>query len=261
MSGSASQAGLILPFCLLLSGCGGVSEPLEQTVEQTHRIAPNARVEISNQDGSIEVYGSNRPELYVEATKKAYTNRRLARLGVNIAAQPDSVSITTTFPSDKGWSLSDRSGTVDYVVVVPATAIISRLELKNGEIYVSGMTGPDIHATVGSGRLFGRNCFSNMHFQVGTGVLGLTYDWWERKKFSVAATIRNGKASVTMPGEASFRLVAESPNGRIANDFAEQRQRNESVSRKTNMTAGEAPPADIRLRAENGNIRIVEANP
>jgi hypothetical protein len=255
------SAWLLLPVCVLFYGCGGITEPLEETVEQTHRIVSNARIEITNRDGSIQIYGSNKPELHVEATKKAYTRRRLDELRVNVAVQADSVSISTTFPPGKKWSFADRSGTVDYVVVVPAGAKISRLELKNGEILVRGMEGSELHARLGSGRLFARNCFDSMHLQVGTGVLAVIYDWWKKRKFSIEATIRNGNLPVTMPGDASFHLVAESPNGNIRNDFAEQEQRNESASWKTDMTAGGAPNADIKLRAKNGNIQIVDVNP
>jgi hypothetical protein len=261
MNGIACQAGLVLSLCTLLCGCGAPAEPMEQTVKQTHRIDPHAEIDITNRDGSIQVYGSDQPELYVEATKKAYTKKRLDGIAINLAAQRHSVSITTTFPARKEWGFSDRSGTVDYVVLVPAGATISRLELENGEILVSGMEGDAVRATLGSGRLFARNCFANMHFRVGTGALALIYDWWEQRKFSVEATIQDGKASATMPGDASFHLVAESPNGRITNDFADQEQRNESTSQKTDMVAGETPNAEMKIRAHNGNIQVMEANP
>jgi hypothetical protein len=180
---------------------------------------------------------------------------------VKIAAQPHSVSITTTFPPNNTWSLSDRSGTVDYLVVVPATARISRLELKNGQILVTGMDGGEVHATLGNGRLFSRNCFADTYFHVDTGLLALVYDWWKQQKFSVEATIKNGNASATMPGEASFHLVAKSPNGRITNDFAEQEERHESASQETDMAAGKGPAAEMKIHAQNGNIQVVEANP
>jgi hypothetical protein len=259
MNGSACRAWLVLPFCAVLCGCGMTSEPLEKTIEQTYRIDPDARISITNRDGSIEVYGWGKPDLYVGATEKAYTTARLNGLVVNVAAKPGSVSITTTFPPDKTWSLGDRSGTVDYVIVVPATAKISRLELRNGEVMVTGMEGGEVHAILGSGRLFARNCFSDLHLQAGTGALALIYDWWEPRKFSAEATIKNGKTSVTMPGDASFHILAETPNGRITNDFAHQEERHEPASQKTDMVAGETPPnAEIKVRAQNGNVAIIE---
>ncbi len=261
MTGSARREWLILPLCALLCGCGGSSEPLERTVEQTHRIDPDARISITNRDGSIRVYGSDQPELYVEATTKAYTRSRMNGIAVNVDARPDSASITTTFPPNRTWSLSDRSGTVDYVVVIPATATISRLELDQGEILVTGMEGGDVHATLGSGRFLGRNCFANTYLQVGTGALAVIYDWWEQRKFSLEAKIKNGNASVTMPGDASFHIVAKSPAGRIANDFAEQEERTESAAQKIDMMSEKAPTAEMKIHAQNGNIDVVEANP
>jgi hypothetical protein len=261
MERNARAAWLVALLCVLLIGCGGPNDPLEETFERTYPIDPSAAITLTSFDGSIEIYGSEKPELHLQAIKKAYTPARLHGISVNVSAQPNSISIETTSPPAKNWSFSDRSGTVDYVVVVPQTARIARLELKNGEILVSGMQAGDVHVNLGNGRLFVRNCFCDVQAAEATGVLTLAYDWWNPRKFSADARIADGNLFAMIPADASFHLMAEAANGKIGNDFAEKEERTGETVTKVDSRVGASPQTTINLRAIDGNITIVEANP
>ena len=54
------------------------------------------------------------------------------------------------------------------------------------KFYWSRMRGREVRARLGDGRIFARNCFTNMDLTVNRGTLTLAYDWWEEEKFSVA---------------------------------------------------------------------------
>ena len=247
---------------LLLMGCGSaVDRTLEQMVDQTYSLDPTADIRISNRDGSIRIYGWSHPEMKLQAIKRAYTAERLNGITVNVTAQRNSVSIETNYPPKKAWPFSDRSGTVDYVLVVPQTAQVSRLELENGEVLVEGMRGANVKGQLGSGRLFAHNSFGNLDLAVTTGNLALIYEWWENSKFSVKATIEDGNGLAFIPSEASFHLVAEAPNGKIANDFTEKEQRSGEAPNKIDVLVGDGGSASIEIRATDGNIKIAEANP
>jgi hypothetical protein len=261
MQRNARAAWWVASLCALLIGCGGPDEPLEETFARTYPIDPNAAITLTSFDGSIEIYGSEKPEIHLQATKKAYTAARLHGISVNVSAQPNSISIETTSPPAKNWSFSDRSGTVDYIVVVPQTARIARLELKNGEILVSGMQAGDVHVNLGNGRLFIRNCFCDLQAAEATGALILIYDWWNPRKFSADAQIADGNLFAIIPGDASFHLMAEAANGKIGNDFAEKEERTGGTVTKVDSRVGASPQITINLRAIDGNIKIVEANP
>jgi hypothetical protein len=257
----AHAAWWVTPLCVLFWGCGGPNEPLEETFERTYPIDAGAVINLSSIDGSVEIYGSEKPEIHLQAVKKAYTAARLRRISVNVSALSNSISIDTTLPRVKNWGFSDRSGTVDYILVVPQTARIGRLELKNGEILIAGMQAGDVHVNLGNGRLFVRNCFCDVLAREATGALMLMYDWWIPRKFSVDAQIADGNLFAVIPGEASFHLVAEAVGGKIANDFAEKEQRTGVTVTKVDDLVGTSPQAKINLRAIDGNIKIVEANP
>ena len=131
---------LLAALLSALAGCGSAAHsPLEETFEQIYTIEPTVNVTVINGDGAVFVYGSNTNEMRVQAVKRAYTRERLKQIAVVVSVHPGSVSINTKFPPKPKWALSDRSGTVDYTIVIPATANLARLELEDGEVLVDGM--------------------------------------------------------------------------------------------------------------------------
>jgi DUF4097 and DUF4098 domain-containing protein YvlB len=247
---------------LSLTGCGSATDrTFEDTIEQSYKIEPGTSISIKSVDGSIHVYGSPASEITVQATKRAYTLKRLKQIAVNVSVQAGAVAIETNFPKEPRWGLFDRSGTVDYTIVVPDTASISTLELANGEVSVEGMRGQSVHAHLGTGRLVDHNCFSNVDVTVGSGTLTMAYEWWEPGKFSVQANIANGNAIAFFPSDAVFNLIAETVHGRIASDFAPEGERRAEPTAKINMSVNGGGDVAIKLGATEGNIKIVEQNP
>jgi DUF4097 and DUF4098 domain-containing protein YvlB len=253
---------VVLAVAVWLAGCGfhGGDQTLEEIVEQTYRVEATAVLSISNTDGSIRIYGADTTEIKLRAVKRAYRAERLSKISVNVSAQPGAVSIETNYPSKKTWGLGDRSGTVDYTLVVPRTCKISRLDLMNGEILIDGMRGEAVHVNLVNGRLYAHNCFSDTHLRVDTGGLDVSYNLWEQRKFSIDAQIVNGHTHVFIPGDASFHVIAETEDGQIENAFAEQAQRSGDDVSKIDAVVGTTPEAEFRLRARNGNIQITEAD-
>jgi DUF4097 and DUF4098 domain-containing protein YvlB len=133
--------------------------------------------------------------------------------------------------------------------------------LGNGEILVDGMRGDNVHANLGNGRMFGHNCFTDLHLSVAKGGLDIVYDWWETHKFSVNAQIANGNVRVLIPGEASFHLSAASVTGHVTSDFTEQEQRQQEGFSKVDTVINGESEVELKIHADDGNIKIEEANP
>jgi DUF4097 and DUF4098 domain-containing protein YvlB len=259
-------AGLVcvpLLFCWLAGCRPAVDQTLEETIDHTYPVEPTARLSVTNRDGSIRVYGAggNIREVRVEAIKKAYKPERLKAISVQISAKPDSISIETNFPDDSNAGFSDRSGTVDYVIVVPQTMRILKLELGDGEIQVEEMRGEKARVQLGNGRVFAHNCFGNLDLNVKTGNLAIFYDWWEDAEFSIHATVEDGNSLAYIPSDAAFHLIAHAATGKIGNDFAEKEQRHAELVDKIDMLVGGGGSATFQLEAEDGNIKISEHNP
>jgi hypothetical protein len=249
---------------LSLAGCRSESDPvLEETFERLYTIQPTADITIQNHDGAILVYGSNTNEMRVQATKKAYSPIRLKQIVIDVSVHPTSVSIDVKLPPKPKWALFDRSGTVDCTIVLPATANISRLRLDAGEVFVDGMHGGTVHARLGDGRIFAHNCFANANLALQRGNLILSYDWWEPGTFSMQADIGQGNAWAFLPGNAAFRLVAETGYGHLGNDFDDPAVVRSAFAEaaKIDMLVHGGGHAAIKLRTENGDIKVMAANP
>ena len=246
----------------LLAGCRDPEENLvEQTIEKNFTVSPTARLTIRNVDGAIRVYGSKTTEVKIQAIKRAYGADRLDKIVVNATGQTDSVDIDTTYPPRPKLSWSDRSGAVDYTIVVPETCTVSRLELTNGEVLIEGMRDATVSAKLVNGRMLDHNGFGKHDLFVANGALDVTFDWWERRKFFVNAKIVNGNLRAMIPGESSFHLLAAATSGNIANDFGARELNSNTKVRKVDMFVGDAALPTIDLQATEGNIAVVEANP
>ncbi len=252
---------LVAALLLLLGACGS-NQLVEETVDYVYPIEPDANITIQNSDGAVQVFGSNADELRVRAVKKAYSRERLSQIKIEVSSAPGRASIITKLLPQPHRVLSDRSGTVDWTITVPAAANISLLDLHAGEVRLDGLHGRAACVRLGDGRLFARNCFTNLDFRMERGTLTISYDWWEEKKFSVQGNIRQGNASVFFPGDAAFHLLAKVVHGTISNDFNELRIAKDSPPNreKVEQLVNGGTRATIKLHVRKGDIKIVEAN-
>ena len=256
-------ASMPIALCLLLACRPATDRTLEEMIDRTYTVEPNATLSISNRDGSIRVYGAggDTHQVRIEAIKKAYNAERLKGISIQISAEPNSISIETSYPPEPSVGFSDRSGTVDYVVVVPQAMRITKLELGSGEVLVEELRSDEAHAKLGNGRLFSHNCFGNLDLVLDTGNLAIAYEWWEDAEFSIRSTIKNGNAFAYLPSDAAFHLIAHTATGKIANDFAQQQDRHEEPVNKIDMSVGIDTKTTFQFETQDGNIKISAHNP
>src|SRR6476646_11386648 len=200
----------VAALLMLLDGCGsGDNRVLEEVSEKVFAVEPSANISIHNYDGALLIYGSNVNEVRVRSLKRAYSHERLNQIVIDVSAKPGAVSITAKVPPQPKWAFSDHSGTVDCTIVAPATASISALDLNAGEVLLDSMRGREVHARLGDGRVFARNCFTSLDLTVNRGTLTLAYDWWEQEKFSAQVNVGQGNAWVWLPSDSAFHLLAD----------------------------------------------------
>ena len=254
----------VAALLVLVNGCRSADHRvLEEVSEKVYTVEADAKISIHNQDGAILVYGSDANEVRVRSLKRAYSHERLNQIAIDVTTQPGAVSVTAKVPARPKWTLRDYSGTVDFTIVVPATASISALDLNAGEVLLDSMHGREAHARLGDGWIFARNCFTNLNLAMNRGTLTLTYDWWQQEKFSAQVNVAQGNAWVFLPTEAAFHLLAHAVHGKIANDFnnlplpANSSARGMTVDQVVNGGG----PATINVRVERGDVKIAEANP
>ncbi len=254
-------------FVTILLGCFFTAcspaghEALEETFEHDYPMMPNGIVRIRNIDGSINIYGSDQPEVHLEVIKRAYTRKRLDTIRTSISEKPESISIESVIPKKSMWDFSDRSGTIEYALTIPQRATVEQLETSNGEIIIEGMRGPKINVRLGNGRVLVRDSFCNLGLTIRHGALTMVYSWWEQAKFSVEASIHQGNTFLFMPGHATFHLMAETGTGKIGADFTPFEGRDGEEPRKIDKVVGTDPAVAFRIQTVDGNIQVSEQNP
>jgi hypothetical protein len=247
---------LILALSIFVQTACAV-EIFEEIVEEERFLDPDATLSIHNTDGSIQIYGGDGSEISIQAIKKAYTRDRLKRIVVDIRATPKSVAIETIFPpKGSALSLSDRSGTVDYIVTVPHTIRITKLDLVNGEIIVEGLRGGSATAHLVNGLLAARNCFGDLDFTIVNGRLEVVYDWWDNAKFGVKLSSSDGNILALIPSDASARIAARTGTGRIANAFEMKKEIPGAPVQSLNFATGPEPQTVFEINSTSGDIRI-----
>lgn len=253
----------VAALLMLLTGCTAHNRVLEEVFEKVYAVEPDTSISIHNRDGAVLVYGGAPNEIRVQSIKKAYSSERLNRIAIDVSTKPRVVSVTTKFPTHPKWGFWDRSGAVDYTIVVPKTASISVLELNAGEILLDSMRGQEARVRLNDGRIFARNCFTNLDLATMRGTLTLTYDWWEQEKFSAQVHVGQGNAWVFLPTESAFHLLARAANGRIANDFnrVPLTQNSSAGGMKVDQIVNGGGSAVLNIRVDNGGIKVGEANP
>jgi hypothetical protein len=248
---------VLLASVALWTGCkGGADKTIEQVLEESHHLAPSGTLHIKNVDGSIRLYGWDHPEVQIKATKKAYSTARLRTITLQVSSRPESLSIETIFPPDKKWSLRDRSGLVDYVIVMPEQLKKIELELINGEISIDGLRGGNAHARVLNGRLNAMNCFASLDYEVKNGAIDFYYNWSEAGAYLAKAAIPNGAIGVFLPHEASFHVEAETQGGSIISNLIDADEHSHDHRKKLTRTFGASGGPTFQFQAVNGNIRI-----
>lgn len=234
-------------------------EVFDETVDETYSLGAEPTIDISNVDGSIRIYAADVPEVHLHAVKHAYKAERLERINVDAKSDGTSLTVTTIFPAKpRGLSFADRSGTVDYTLIVPTAARIARCNLSAGELLIEGLQGGSIKAHVVNGWLAAHNCFVDQDVSIVNGRLDVAFDWWQATRpLTSKATSVNGTVRALIPPDAAVALSAETQNGHVANTFDDEEP---GVARRSVTTfagPGDTPPAEqMNLRSVNGNIRL-----
>lgn len=242
---------------LLLAGCAKEPERAGvEIMEQTFQMEPTARLSIHNLSGSISIRGADTSQLSLHATKKTASVAQLEDINIRVAAEPGSVSISTSILPRKNKSLLGAAQTVDYVLVVPRTIKIARLDLDDGKVFIEGMEGEDVRANVVDGEMTLRGCCGDIHVAVANGDLDLAYQDCAQRPFVADAQVTHGNARIFLPRTASLRLRAATASGTLANDFTDMVEVNGRPAQKIDMAVGPDARAQLNVRVTRGDISI-----
>lgn len=236
------------------SRAGGV---VESTTEQTFTVGANPTLTVRNTDGRIYVYGAEDNAITVKTYKRAFTKERLDKIAEKISLNGDAMTIDTLYPPRPEGLFADRSGTVEYTILVPQNCVVSSLELSQGEIQVQGIREASVDLRLTNGRINLKNCFAPIRLTLGNGGVDISYDWWEPAAFTLNADVTKGDVNLKVPPKSGFQLDAAAQNGHVHNQLVESEDAEDPT--QLNTAVGDGGDAVFKLQTHDGNVRISKA--
>ncbi len=246
-------------LCICLLACTSLraSGVVDENTEQKFDVGPNPTLTVRNTDGRVLVYGSAENQIVVKTYKRAFSKERLTKIDASVSLVGNDMVIETKIaPPDKGL-LADRSGTVEYTVLVPQHCAV-KVEQAQGEMHFEWLRGPSIEAHQTNGRINLRSCFSPATVTLDAGGIDAGWNWWEDLPITMSFEVRRGGVTIALPTGVALRLDAETASGHIRNELPKQGPSKGSI-RQLKTALGVDGKAAIKVRVDNGNIRLRKA--
>lgn len=239
----ASFLGALLAFAVSASG---------QVTEDFHRTVPlssNGRVSLANINGNVTITGWERNEVQIDAVKKAGNQQKLDEARIEVDANSDSVRIRTRYP--EGHS-NNNPAHVTYDLHVPRTARLDGIDLVNGALNVSRVTG-DIKAELVNGKATLRDLAGRAELSSVNGGIDAFYKSLDNVREIQLKSV-NGSIALGLPASPNADVSASTVNGGITTDFPLQVQ-GKFVGKHLDGKLGSGGTR-IELSNVNGGIKI-----
>jgi hypothetical protein len=139
-----------LALALAVSAVPGFA--ISKEFNHSYPLQPGGTFELQNVNGTVEVQGWDKDVVEVHAVKTAKVKESdLARVSIEVNANPGSVSVMTRYPQNEGVEVA-----VEYTVHVPRGARVEHLGTVNGTVRVAGVDEvEELHTVNGSIEVFG----------------------------------------------------------------------------------------------------------
>ena len=219
-----------------------------QDFDQTYALEPGGSIEVQNVNGSVEVNGWDRKEVEVRAVKTAERREAdLARVTIDVAATPRSVSVTTRYPQGEGVDVA-----VNYSIRIPHGARLKLAGTVNGTLRISGVENVNVLRTV-NGDIEVYDSAGTVAAHTTNGNVRLELHRVEAGGTSAETT--NGSIVLALSPGSHANLEARSLNGDFQSELplrVEGALQQREVRGKIGGGGGL-----ILLRTVNGGIRVV----
>lgn len=203
-------------------------------------------------NGSVEVRGWERDEVYVRAVKRSQTGPTdESRVKIEVETKPGSVAVITRYPQANPVDV-----TVEYTIRVPARLLLTNIQTVNGDIRVRDVeTGGelrtvngDLEVLNGAGHVGARTTNGNVRLElahIGDG------------RDPIRVETVNGSVALEVPASVNADLHAQSLNGDFHSDLPLEVQATTGRAEvRARLGRGGVP---LLLRTVNGGIRILAA--
>ena len=193
-----------------------------QVTEEFHRTVPlssNGRVSLENVNGNVTITGWERNEVQIDAVKKARDQQRLDEARIEVETSGDSVHIRTRYPEGHN---NNNPATVTYELHVPRVARLDSINLVNGSLDVSQVSG-DIVTSLVNGSTKVHDLAGRADLSAVNGSINAYYKSLDNVK-DIRLKSVNGAIRLGLPSSPNADVSVSTVNGGITTDFPLQVQ-------------------------------------
>lgn len=127
---------LLIGPLLMLSGCIGDFERVQQDFHYSYAMQPGGHLDVETRNGSIDIVGWDRNSIDVSGTKYAPDSSELQEVRVKVDVNGNVASITTETPGGVWGNYG-----ANYTIHLPSNTVVSRARSTNGRISAEDLTG------------------------------------------------------------------------------------------------------------------------
>lgn len=189
---------------------GSVTEEFHKTVP----LNANGRVSLENINGAAEITGWDRNEVQIDAVKTARDQQRLDEAKIEVEASGNSVSIRTKYPEGH---TNNNPASVHYTIHVPTNAQLEHVNLINGSLTVSHVSG-EVDADLVNGKLTADDLAGRADLSTVNGSVHATYRSLNNVS-QVKISSVNGSIDLLLPPSPNADISASTMNGSLRTDF------------------------------------------
>jgi DUF4097 and DUF4098 domain-containing protein YvlB len=229
---------------------------LTEPFSQVYPLSPSGRVHIENINGDVHVNVWDQASVKVDAVKRAYSQKRLSEVTIDVQSAPDSLRIKTKYPEDRnyeGRTREDSFASVEYTLTLPRSAQLDGADLVNGSLDVEGVQG-DVRANLVNGTVAASGLGGDVKLSTVNGGIEANVAALGAAK-GVQLNSVNGAIVLIVPAGASADIKASTVHGKITNDLGMKVEDGEFIGHSMNGQIGSGG-ARIRLNNVNGSIDV-----
>jgi len=244
-------------FSSLLIGTLAFAETRKEPT-QTFPLQAGGYLSLENVNGDVTIEGWKKNEVSISAVKTG-KGKDLDRIKVSVEVDKyegkDWIHIETEYLESRGGFLSflKNAGSIDYAIKAPSDAILEDVELVNGNLKVTGITGYLSLGTV-NGSITATGMASSAWVETVNGNLDLSFDKMGKGQ-TVDLESVNGAIVLRMPAKANAQVDAQTLNRNISSEFGLAVEKGQWVGRSMEGLVGSGG-ARITIETVNGSIDI-----
>jgi DUF4097 and DUF4098 domain-containing protein YvlB len=244
------RSALLVTFSSLLIGTLAFAETRKEPT-RTLPLQAGGYLSLENVNGDVTIEGWKKNEVSINAVKKG-ESKDLDRIKIVISVDKyegkDWINVETEYDA-----FGKNSGSVEYTINAPTDAILEDIELVNGNLKVTGITGYLSLGTV-NGSITASGMTGNAWVETVNGNLDLSFDKMGKGQ-AVDLESVNGAIALRIPEKSNAHVEAETLNGNISSEFGLTVEKGEWIGRSMKGLVGSGG-ARIAAETINGNIDI-----